>query len=121
MGGVIVLGSFYWISGKFAMSFLVGSFLSLLNFSWMKQGIDRMIQSFQGEDGAPPRSGKGIVFKYFIRYALIGGLLYAIFRYQFFEVRAALLGLFLVVVAVLCECLHQVIKSLIEDWKRGRA
>jgi hypothetical protein len=121
MGGVIVLGSLFWISGKFALSFLVGSLLSFLNFSWMKQGIDRMIQGFRGKDDAPPRSGKGIIFKYFIRYALIGGLLYAIFRFQFFEVRAALLGLFLVVMAVLYECLHQVIKSILEDWNRGRA
>ncbi len=121
LGGMIVLGSFFWISGRFALSFLVGAFLSLLNFSWMKQGVDRMIQGFQAEAVAPPRSGKGIIFKYFIRYVLIGGALYAIFRYQFFEVRAALLGLFLVVMAVLYECLHQVIKFLIEDWKRGRA
>jgi hypothetical protein len=121
LGGIIVLGSFFWISGRFALSFLVGAFLSLLNFSWMKQGVDRMIQGFQAEAVVSPRSGKGIIFKYFIRYVLIGGALYAIFRYQFFEVRAALLGLFLVVMAVLYECLHQVIKFLIEDWKRGRA
>ncbi len=121
MGGTIVLGSFFWISGRFAMSFLVGAFLSFLNFSWMKQGVDRMIQGFQTEAIIPPNSDKRIIFKYFIRYALIGSALYAIFRYQFFEVRAALLGLFLVVIAVLYECLHQVIKSLIEDWKRGRA
>jgi hypothetical protein len=121
LGGIIVLGSSFWISGKFALSFLAGASLSLLNFSWMKQGVDRMIEGFQAGALASPRSSKGIIFKYFIRYALIGGALYAIFRSRFFEVRAALLGLFLVVVAVLYECLHQVIKSLIEDWKRGRA
>ncbi len=80
-----------------------------------------MIQGFQAESSLPLRPDKGIIFKYFIRYTLIGGALYAIFRYQFLDVRGALLGLFLVVMAVLYECVHQVIKSLLEDWKHGRA
>jgi hypothetical protein len=117
----MLLGSYFWISGKFALSFLLGGAISLINFSWMKQGVDRIFQGFQPESPAPRRSNQRIIFKYFIRYALIGGTLYVIFRNQFFEVRAAFWGLFLVVIAVLYECLHQVIKSLIEDWKRGRA
>jgi hypothetical protein len=121
MGTGILAGSLFWISAKFALSFLLGGVISLINFSWMKQGVDRMLQGFQRETAPPQRSSKGIIFKYFIRYALIGGTLYAIFRFRYFDVRAAFWGLFLVVMAILYECVHQVIKFLIEDWKRGRA
>ncbi len=117
---LILAGSLYWGSAKFIASFILGSLLSLLNFLWMKQGVDRMLQGFQNQlDIKKP--GKGVLFKYFIRYALIGGGLYAIFRYQCFEARAAVLGLFLVVIAVIYECFYQVIKSLFEDRTRGRA
>jgi len=91
--------------------------ISYLNFCWMKQGVDRLIGSF-GSGVSPARrpSGKRVIFKYFLRYALIGGTLYAIFRFQFFEVRGAILGLLLFVAAVLFECLHLVIKTLLEEW-----
>ncbi len=116
----ILAASVYWGSTKFVISFALGAILSLLNFSWMKQGIDRMLQGFQSQ-ATPQSPGRAIIFKYFIRYALIGGGLYAIFRYQCFEARAAVLGLFLVVIAVIYECFYQVIKSLFEDRTRGRA
>ncbi len=64
----------------------------------------------------PRPSGRAVIFKYFLRYALIGGTLYAIFRFQFFEARGAILGLLLFVAAVLFECLHLVIKTLLEEW-----
>jgi hypothetical protein len=119
IASLILATSLYWGSWKFIISFIVGSILSVLNFSWMKQGVDRMLQGFQSSEVAKSPSKK-IIFKYFIRYSLIGGVLYAIFRYRFFDARAAFLGLFLVVMAVLYECLYQIIKSLFEDGTRGR-
>ncbi|MBM3804078.1 MAG: ATP synthase subunit I [Acidimicrobiia bacterium] len=123
----VVLGSLTMAWGllsaswRFAISFLLGAVISYLNFRWMKQGVDRLIGSIASD--ATPRqlpSGRGVIFKYFLRYGLIGGTLYAIFRLQFFEARGAILGLLLFVAAVLFECLHLVIKTLIEEWY-GRA
>ena len=115
-GLTLVVGALF-VSWKFVVSFLVGAVISYLNFCWMKQGVDRLIGSFGSEAGPPPRpSGKRVIFKYFLRYALIGGTLYAIFRFQFFDVRGAILGLLLFVAAVLFECLHLVIKTLLEEW-----
>lgn len=113
---VLVLGALLG-SWKFALSFLIGALISYVNFCWMKQGVDRLIGSF-GSEANPShrRSSKGVIFKYFLRYGLMGGTLYAIFRYQFFEVRGAVLGLLLFVAAVLFECLHLVIKTLLEEW-----
>ena len=34
----------------FAGSFLIGAILSFLNFSWMKQGIDRLLSSESAKD-----------------------------------------------------------------------
>ena len=115
-GLTLVVGALF-VSWKFVVSFLVGAVISYLNFCWMKQGVDRLIGSFGSEAGPLPRpSGKRVIFKYFLRYALIGGTLYAIFRFQFFEARGAILGLLLFVAAVLFECLHLVIKTLLEEW-----
>jgi len=112
----LVLGALL-ASWKFVFSFLLGALISYLNFCWMKQGVDRLIGSFGSEaKPSPQRSAKGVIFKYFLRYALIGGTLYAIFRFQFFEARGAILGLLLFVAAVLFECLHLVIKTLLEEW-----
>lgn len=102
----------------FAGSFLIGAILSFLNFSWMKQGIDRLLSSEIQEKLHRPFNRK-ILFKYFLRYVLIGGTLYAIFRFRFFDVTAAILGLLLFVAAILYECIVQVIKGLLEDRKRG--
>jgi len=117
LAGFTLLVGALFVSWKFVVSFLVGAVISYLNFRWMKQGVDRLIGSF-GSEVSPARlpSGRGVIFKYFLRYALIGGTLYAIFRYQFFEARGAILGLLLFVAAVLFECLHLVIKTLLEEW-----
>jgi len=102
----------------FAGSFLVGAVLSFLNFSWMKQGIDRLLSSEIQEQSTRP-SNRKILLKYFLRYVLIGGTLYAIFRFRFFDITAAILGLLLFVAAILYECMVQVIKGLLEDRRRG--
>lgn len=152
--GIISVAAFF-ASWSFLLSFSIGAVISYLNFSWMKQGVDRLMASFagvqiqspmeQGADGmddamkrsseggvrfqpyqveAPPRelvlrsqipSSRGVIFKYFLRYALIGGTLYAIFRFRFFDAKGAILGLLLFVAAVLFECIYLVIKTLLEE------
>jgi ATP synthase I chain len=117
LGGLTLIVGALFVFWKFVVSFLVGAVISYLNFCWMKQGVDRLIGSFSSEVGPSPRpSGRRVIFKYFLRYALIGGTLYAIFRFQFFEARGAIMGLLLFVAAVLFECLHLVMKTLLEEW-----
>jgi ATP synthase I chain len=151
-------------SWNFVISFLVGSLISYLNFSWMKQGVDRLISSFEETQfpvGTPKSSSgclekellskeaelpdvhssrsnpgrfessqtavpafhrgstRSVIFKYFLRYALIGTTLYAIVRFRFFDAKGAIFGLLLFVAAVLFECIHLVIKTLLEE-RHGR-
>jgi ATP synthase I chain len=104
-----------------ACSFVVGGILSYLNFNWMKQGVDRMLSVSLIQTPPPKRSNRKVIFKYFLRYVLIGSVLYAIVRVKFLDLEAAFLGLFLFVAAILCECIHQVIRGLVEDQRDGRA
>jgi hypothetical protein len=152
--GVVIAASLL-ASWKFVVSFLFGAIISYLNFSWMKQGIDRLVSSFSDTTPLPHRMGatassrpkwggfedkhalnqfsvgeltstqfgssagraslRNVIFKYFLRYALIGVTLYAIVRFRFFDAKGVILGLLLFVAAVFCECIYLVIKTLLEE------
>ena len=73
------------------------------------------------QDISSKRLDRKLIARYFLRYVLIGVILYVIVRVKFLDLRAAFLGLFLFVAAILLECIHQVIKGFVEDWIDGRA
>jgi len=156
--GVVITASLL-SSWKFVVSFLLGAIISYLNFSWMKQVIDRLVSSFSdttapilprvgatasgcrgwgsrldkealnqcsaGEVTSTPFGSSGgharpslrnVIFKYFLRYGLIGVTLYVIVRFRFFDAGGVILGLLLFVAAVFFECIYLVIKTLLEEW-----
>ena len=120
IGFGVILPGMFWASGVFVLGFVVGAAISLLNFLWLKQGIDRLLSNSSESRFTRRHSNRFIIFKYFLRYALIGGILYAIFRFRFLDVQGTILGLFLLVAAIVFECITQVVGTLIEDWN-GRA
>lgn len=97
------------------LGFLAGAALSWINFRWLKQGVDRLLESARSAQPTPQSAARGAIFKYFLRYALIGLSLYATFRIDILEVFGFFSGLLLVVAAVLVECVLQVIKGWKED------
>ena len=97
------------------LGFLAGAFLSWINFRWLKQGVDHLLESTRSSQAPPRKAVRGAIFKYFLRYGLIGLSLYATFRLGFLEVFGFFSGLLLVVAAVLVECVLQVIKGWTED------
>src|SRR3990172_4858573 len=100
---------------RFILSFAVGALLSAVNFSWMKHGVDRLV-ALQSASSLPlSQSNRKIILKYLLRYALIGGALYVIFRFRFLDLGGAILGLFLFVGAVLFECIFLVGRSLLRE------
>lgn len=97
------------------LGFLAGAVLSWINFRWLKQGVDHLLKSTRPAQPTPRRAARAAIFKYFLRYALIGLSLYATFRIDILEVFGFFSGLLLVVAAVLVECVLQVIKGWNED------
>jgi len=100
---------------SFSVSFLVGAVMSYLNFIWLKQGIDQLVKSSVAGLTLSKRTVGAAIFNYFLRYILIGLLLYVIVRFNFFSILPVFLGLFIFVKAVLWECLYQGIKGLNQD------
>jgi hypothetical protein len=76
---------------------------------------DRILPLSQRVGRARRRASRKVIFKYFLRYALIGGILYAIVRFRFFDAAGVILGLLLYVAAVLFECIYLVIRTLFEE------
>ena len=97
------------------LGFLAGAVLSWINFRWLKQGADHLLESTRSAQPASKRAARAAIFKYFLRYALIGLSLYATFRVDLLEVFGFFSGLVLLVGAVLVECVLQVIKGWNED------
>jgi len=97
------------------LGFLAGAVLSWINFRWLKQGVDRLLDRSGSAQPSPRRAVRAAIFKYFLRYALIGLSLYATFRVDLLEVFGFFSGLVLWVAAVLIECVSQLIKGWNED------
>jgi len=97
------------------LGFLAGAVLSWINFRWLKQGVDQLLENARSAQPTPKRAAPAAIFKYFLRYALIGLSLYATFRLDLLEVFGFFSGLVLLVGAVLVECVLQVIKG----WDEG--
>lgn len=115
LSGVTVFLALICQAWEFILSFAIGALLSAINFSWMKYGIDRLVSLQSGSPLPLLQSNRKIIFKYLLRYALIGGTLYVIFRFRFLNLQGAILGLFLFVGAVLFECIFLVGRSLLKE------
>lgn len=87
----------------------LGCAVAYANFYWLKRIVaglaDRATQQ-----GQP--SGTGIVFKFFIRYALLGVAAYAIFTVSLVSLYGFLGGLFLPVAAILVEAGYEAYAAL---------
>jgi hypothetical protein len=104
---VAALPLFGW---KTAAGVLLGCAVAWANFIWLKQAIgvlaDKVTQSGR------PKSSAGTVFKFLLRYALVGLGAYVIFLSSRESLYGFLGGLFLAVAAILCEAGYEAFVSL---------
>ncbi len=122
-GTVLVL---LWKGWWFAAGFAAGAALSWLNFHWLKGAVD-MLATLAGRTGAPTAPAPGAVgwrnagptprpprvaARLVLRYALMGGLAYAIFRTSLVSLAAFLVGLFVFVAAVLAEMIYELAQGI---------
>lgn len=112
---IVVPVVFFLHSGKAAWSFGAGAALSYINFRWLKQGIDFVV--LQGAQGKDARS---VLLRFVGRYALIALFLYVTIRGSAVELVFVFAGLLVYIVAILIECVFEVGRVLIRDYRNGR-
>jgi ATP synthase I chain len=83
------------------LGFLLGCAISYLNFHWLKSGVSAVADRVT--NSGKPQSGKGIVARFLLRYALLAAAAYAILTSFPASLRGLLVGLFLPVAAIICE------------------
>jgi small-conductance mechanosensitive channel len=93
------------------LGFAVGCGVAYLNFVWLKRVIsglaDRVTQT------GDSRSGKGIVLRFLLRYALMGIAAYVIFTVSPASLYGLFAGLFLPVAGIACEAAYEVYVALV--------
>ena len=85
----LIFGTF-----KFALGVLLGGFINILNFYWMKHSLNRVFERLSGNvKGA-------VVFKYFIRLALTAIVLYFLISNDTVNIIGLIIGLSVVVLTI---------------------
>ena len=106
---------FVLYSAKAALGVAAGAGLSYINFHWLKQAVDFVV--LQGAQGnRAPR----VLMRFIGRYALIALFLYVTMRSSALELLFVFTGLLVYVIAILIECVSEVGRVLIRDYRNGR-
>jgi hypothetical protein len=88
-----------------ALGFLLGCVISYLNFHWLKSGVSGLADKVTNTGKS--QSGKGIIARFLLRYALLGAAAYAILTSFPASLRGLFAGLFLPVGAIVCEAVYE--------------
>jgi hypothetical protein len=108
---VFILHSF-----KASLSIGAGAILSYINFIWFKRAIDFVVM--EGASGAA--AGRRALIRFVGRYVLIALVLYVTIRSSILDIVFILAGLLIYVLAILIECVYEVSRVLIKDYRNGR-
>jgi ATP synthase I subunit len=107
--------AFFLYSAKAALSVGAGAVLSYINFHWLKQAVDFAVTHVTDE--APARR---VVVRFVGRYVLIALALYVTIRGSVLDLVFVFAGLLVYVAAILIECVSEVGRFLIKDYRNGR-
>src|SRR5579872_6879395 len=96
----------WWKFGRAAaVGFLLGCVIAYLNFHWLKSGVSGLADKVTNTGKS--QSGKGIIARFLLRYALLGAAAYAILTSFPASLRGLFAGLFLPVGAIVCEAVYE--------------
>ncbi len=102
---ILAAGGAWKFGWRAMVGFLLGCTISYLNFHWLKSGVsglaDRATHAGKGQ------SGTGIVARFLLRYALLGGAAYAILTSFPASLSGLFAGLFLPVAGIVCEAAYE--------------
>jgi hypothetical protein len=93
-----------------AIGFVIGCFISYINFHWLKKGVSAIADRITATGHAG--SSSGLVVRFMLRYGFIAIGCYVILMSSKSSVYGLLGGLFLSVAAILCEAVYEVAVAL---------
>ena len=114
---MLVLGPAFAIAAwakfgvRVALGFLLGAVIAYLNFQWLKTVVSGLADKVTNT--GKPQSGKGIVARFLLRYALLGVAAYAILTSFPASLWGLFAGLFLPVGAIVCEALYELYAAVV--------
>ena len=106
---VPILGGLYF-GLRTALGLGAGCLVALLNFVWLKRGVEALADRVVG--GGKTQSGKGIVARFLLRYVLMAAIAYGIFTVSPASLYGLLFGLSLPVAAIACEAAYEAYVAL---------
>jgi hypothetical protein len=101
-----------WIryGAAMALSFVLGSGVSLINFYWLRRTLEAVGDRFQATGNAP--SATGMIARFLLRYVLIAAAAYVILRGTTNSLAGLLAGLSLPVGAILILAVVETFRAL---------
>jgi len=93
-----------------AVGFACGCAIAYLNFHWLKRVIAGFVDRATG--AATSESGRGIVFRFLLRYVLMAAGAYVILAVSPASLNGLLAGLFLPVGGIACEAVYELYAAL---------
>jgi predicted outer membrane lipoprotein len=101
----------WWrLGGYTALGVSLGCAVAYLNFLWLERGVEGLANRIVG--AGQTQSGKGIVARFVLRYALMGAVAYGILSVSPASLYGFLVGLFLPVAAIACEAAYEAYVAL---------
>lgn len=107
LAALVTLGMVVSAHLRFGVGFAVGSGLGILNYLWLHQIVEALVNAGR------VRPSKSALAKVFIRYPLVLVTVFSFYKLGWLPFTAILAGLFVPVGGVLCEA----ILLLRESWK----
>ena len=107
---VFTFAAWLRLGWRIALGFACGCAIAYLNFHWLKRVVNVLADRIT--DAGKPRSGKGVVVRFLLRYFLMGSAAYAIFTVSRASLFGLLAGLFLPVAGIACEAAYEVYAAL---------
>src|SRR5215831_3529565 len=106
--GGAVWATFGW---RAALGFVLGAVIAYLNFQWLKSVVCGLADKVTNTGKS--HSGKGIVARFLLRYALLGVAAYAILTSFPASLWGLFVGLFLPVGAIVCEAVYELYAAVV--------
>lgn len=112
--GIALSVATWWKFGRSpGLGFLLGCVIAYLNFHWLKSGVSGLADRVTNT--GKRQSGKGIVARFLLRYALLGAAAYGILTSFPASLRGLFAGLFLPVGAIACEAAYELYAAITRD------